>query len=133
MSPYNIILGQTVINALDEIISTRYLVLKYMLPSGHVGTIQGNQKSAQECYQRSLAAEREELALVDALFPEALDECIDWWDPKLGVDNEKLMPTKNLNEVSTSPSAHQVICTSLTGEEEHELVNQLIKNVNLFA
>lgn len=45
------------------------------------------------------------------------------------------MRTNNLKDVIIDPSTHQVtkICTSLTKEEEHELVAQLIKNVDLFA
>lgn len=61
--------------------------------------------------------------------PEALDVDIYFRNPKLGVDNERLLPTKDLMEVRISPLPHQVmnICTSLTEEEEHGQVNQLTK------
>lgn len=36
MSPYNIILGRPTINELREVISTEYLVLKYLLLDGRV-------------------------------------------------------------------------------------------------
>lgn len=69
--------------------------------------------------------EREELALGGAPLSEALDANIDCWGSKLGVNKERLAPTEDLKEVRKGPLAHQVtkIGTSLTEEEEHELVN----------
>lgn len=39
VSPYNITLGPTTINALGMVISTIYLVLKYPFPKGKIGII----------------------------------------------------------------------------------------------
>lgn len=55
--PYNIILDRPAINVLGTMVSTWYLILKYMLPNGRVGTIWGDQQSAQECYYSSLMEE----------------------------------------------------------------------------
>lgn len=49
LSPYNVILGRTNINALRAIISTQYLVLKYPFPGGKVGKIQGDQQIGSPC------------------------------------------------------------------------------------
>lgn len=49
-STYNIILGRPIINVLGEILSTRYLILKYPLPDWWVRTIQGDQQSTQNFY-----------------------------------------------------------------------------------
>lgn len=43
--PYNFVLGRPSINALETVISIRYLILKYLLPDGRVGTILGDQQS----------------------------------------------------------------------------------------
>lgn len=59
MSSYNIILGRLAINALKSIIFIMYLALKYLLLYGRVSIVGGNQLLAQECYQNSLAIERE--------------------------------------------------------------------------
>lgn len=55
--------------------------------------------------------------------------------PQVGVDNKRLTPIEDLKEFRIYPSPHQVIkiSTSLTEEEEHELVNRLIRNVDLFT
>lgn len=77
----------------------------------------------------------EEFYLGDIPLPEKLDADIDSWDPRLSMENERLTPLENLKEVRINLSAHQVtkIDISLTKEEEHELVDQLIRNVDLFA
>lgn len=66
---------------------------------------------------------------------EVFDAYIDCWDPKLGAENERIMPTEDLMEVRIGPSTHQVIkvCISLIKEEKHNLVGQFIKTVKLFS
>lgn len=78
---------------------------------------------------------KEELVLIGVLLPKALETETDSRDPRLGRDNERVMPTEYLKEVRIGPSAYQVtkIGTSLTEEEEHDLVNQLIRNIDLLA
>lgn len=64
-SPYNIILRKPSINALEAVVSTLHLVLKYPLHIGRVSINQGDQKIFQECYQNSMATKREKLAIID--------------------------------------------------------------------
>lgn len=82
-----------------------------------------------------MAIEREEPALVGVPLPEDLDANINFWDPRLGANNKRLTPMEDLEEVKICPSTHQVtkIGTSFSEEEEHKLVDQLIRNINLFA
>lgn len=116
--PYNIILSWPAIDALGAVIFTQYLVLKYLLHCGRVGT------DRWECYFRPrVFPEFPDDGKGSAhTAPEAPDTNIDYWDPRLGVDNERLMPTKDLKEVRICPSTHQVtkIGTSLTVEEERD-------------
>lgn len=53
----------------------------------------------------------------------------------MGMENERLMPTKDLNEVQMGHLGHQVtkIGTSRLEEEKCELVDQLRRNINLFS
>lgn len=78
---------------------------------------------------------KEELTLVGDPLPKALDIDTNSWDPRLGRENERLVPTEDLKEVWISPSAHRVtkIGTSIAKEEECEIVDQLTRNVYLFA
>lgn len=64
MSPLNIILGRPTTNSLGAVISAQHLVLKYSLPRGLFGTIQGDQQITQEGYQNSMEIEKEKLTLV---------------------------------------------------------------------
>lgn len=79
--------------------------------------------------------EREKLTLYAIPLPKALDVDTDSWDPRLGVDNERLTPIEDLKEVRIYHSDHQVmkIGTSLSIEEERDLFDQLIRNTNLFS
>lgn len=67
--------------------------------------------------------------------PEALDTGINFWDRKLGYDNERLAPTNDLKEDMICPLTHQVtkLSISFIEEEEHELFDQLIRNIDLFC
>lgn len=62
--------------------------------------------------------EMEEIFHVGDPLLEALKEDIGCWDPRLEVDNERLMSTEDLKEVRIGPSSHKVIKidTSLTEE-----------------
>lgn len=93
LSPYNIILERPTINALGEVISSLYVVLKYPLPRGRVGKIKGDQLIAQECFQNSMAIKREKLTLVGAPLSEVLNIYLKCWDPKLDAEVKRLMPT----------------------------------------
>lgn len=115
--------------------SILYLDLKYLLPYGQIGTIRGDQHEARERYHSSSETTKEELTLVDAHPSEFPNNDLEYWDPRLGAEAEKLTPTKDLKEVQIGPHAHQVMkmVTFLSVNEGWELVNQLIKNVILFT
>lgn len=72
-SPYNIIMGHTTINARGEIISSKYLTLKYPFLDGRVGIIRGYQHLARECYMSNLKTVGGEVSLVDAHPSEVLN------------------------------------------------------------
>lgn len=52
--PYNIIIGRTTFNALEAVLSTIYLTMKYPLEGGHVGTVKGDPGLARKCYKDNL-------------------------------------------------------------------------------
>lgn len=64
-----------------------------------------------------------------------VDTNLDGWDPRLGTDVESLALTEDLKEPRIELLAYQLkkIGTSLTEEEDCEIINRLIKNVNLFS
>lgn len=64
-----------------------------------------------------------------------MDADTDSCDLRQGMDNERLTPIWDLEEVQIGPSTHQVtmIGTSLFKEEKHKLVDQLIRNIDWFA
>ncbi|RDX87566.1 hypothetical protein CR513_30943, partial [Mucuna pruriens] len=51
---YNVLIGQPALNALDTIVSTCHLVMKFPSSNGQVVTIKANQKMARQCYVDSL-------------------------------------------------------------------------------
>lgn len=54
VSPYNIIIGSPSFNALEAVLSTIYLTLKYPLEEGRVGIVKGDQGIARKFYKYSL-------------------------------------------------------------------------------
>lgn len=51
LSPHNVIMGRHALNLLLVVLSTLHLSLKYLLPEGWVGLVQGgDQEVAQEFY-----------------------------------------------------------------------------------
>lgn len=79
--------------------------------------------------------ERKELALDVFHFPEARDIWTIGWDPRLGVENERLMPTEDMKEVQISHSAYRVtkIGILLSKEYESKLFYQLIRNFDFLT
>jgi hypothetical protein len=57
-SSYNIIIGRPSFNLLGAFLSTKFLVMKYPLNDGKVGTIRGDKKIARECYHNSLRLQK---------------------------------------------------------------------------
>lgn len=134
-SPYNIFLGQPNINSLGAVTSTLYLTLKYPLPEGRVGTIRGDHQEARECYLSSMETAREDPILIDAPIYEVPHTNFECWDLRLGAGAERHIPMEDLKKVHIDPNTHQLtkIGIFLSADEERGLVNQLIKNIDLFA
>lgn len=65
LSPYNIIIEWPSIDALETVVSTMYIALKYPFYEDRVGTIWRDQLIAHEFYQNSLVIEMDEPALND--------------------------------------------------------------------
>lgn len=57
-SPYNIIIGRPLLNALKATLSILYLTLKYPLEDGRVGIVKGGQGIARKYYKDSLRLKR---------------------------------------------------------------------------
>lgn len=134
VSSYNIILGYLAINALWEVISTWYLVLNYLLLLG-----ESRRFEETDGYLKSVIRiawqQREKSSPLRVTHPEAPNANFDFWDPRLGTNNERLAPMEDLNKVRIGPSPYQAtkIGTSLSEEEEHELVDQLTRYADLFS
>ena len=52
-STYNILLGRRFLNAIRDILSSYHMVIKFPITNG-VGMVQGNQRTARECYSASI-------------------------------------------------------------------------------
>jgi hypothetical protein len=131
-SSYNIIIGRPSFNLLGAFLSTKFLVMKYPLSDGKVGTIRGDQKIARECYHNSLRLQKAKKKPDNKVTHEV--NMIDL-DPREDFQQERLEPTEDLKEVSIGPETHHTtkIGTSLGPEEETALINLLRKNLDLFA
>jgi hypothetical protein len=131
-SSYNIIIGRPAFNLLRGFLSTKFLVMKYPLDNGKIGTIQGDQKLARECYHASMRLQKTKKKPSNEVTHEV--NMIDL-DPREEFQQERLEPTEDLKEISIGPQTHQTtkIGTSLPPEEEVALVNLLRKNLDLFV
>lgn len=59
-------------------------------------------------YQSSLETSREKLPLVDVPPSEVPNIDFEYWDPRLGMKDERLTPNKELKEVLIGPYTCQV-------------------------
>ncbi|XP_020224171.1 uncharacterized protein LOC109806206 [Cajanus cajan] len=57
-SSYSILIGRPTLNKLGAVVSTPHLKVKYLLPSGSMGTLRVDQEVARKCYGDSLKARR---------------------------------------------------------------------------
>lgn len=131
-SSYNIIIGRPSFNLLGAFLSAKFLVMKYPLNDGKVGTIRGDQKIARECYHNSLRLQKAKKKPNNEITHEV--NMIDL-DPREDFQQERLVPTEDLKEISIGPETHHTtkIGTSLSPGEETTLINLLRKNLELFA
>jgi len=104
---YNIIIGRPAFNLLGGFLSTKFLIMKYPLDNGKVGTIKGDQIVARECYHKGKKkVNNEEIHVVNMID----------LDPREDLQHERIEPTKDLKETTIGPEAHQTtkIGTSLS-------------------
>ncbi|RDX77260.1 hypothetical protein CR513_42646, partial [Mucuna pruriens] len=123
---YNIIMGRSALNRLRAIVSTYHLCMKYPTAGG-VGTVWADSSVAKRCYQDSLRIGQWRSA-VNALSLEI--------DPRYGHEERKRPhPVEKLKEVQVGPSERQrtKISTTMTKEQEAELVCCLQQNNDVFA
>jgi hypothetical protein len=112
-SSYNIIIGRPAFNLLGGFLSTKFLVMKYPLDNGMVGTIRGEEKLARECYHNSLRLLKAKKKSSNELTHDV--NMMDL-DPREDFQQERIEPTEDLKEVPIGPEAHQTtkIGTSLS-------------------
>jgi hypothetical protein len=90
-SSYNIIIGRPAFNLLGGFLSTKFLVMKYPLDSGKIGTIRGDQKLSRECYHNSLRLQKTKKKSSSEVTHEV--NMIDL-DPREDFQQERLEPTE---------------------------------------
>lgn len=61
LSPYNIIIGRPAFNALEAMLSTLYLTMKYPLKGEHVGRVKGDHILVKKCYKDILKLKKNTL------------------------------------------------------------------------
>lgn len=97
-SPYNIIIGMSTFNALEVVLSTIYLTVKYPLEDGHVGIVKGDPGIARKCYKDRLKLKnkihQEPPILEDSLKVNLVD-----LDPREDPAGDSLTPIQELKKV----------------------------------
>jgi len=101
---YNIVIGRPSFNRLGALLSTKFLVMKYPLDDGGVGTIKSDQKVARECYLASLKLCRKETPKKESKGDSV--NMIDL-DPREEFQQERLEPTEVHKEVMIGTQPHQ--------------------------
>jgi len=100
----NIVIRRPSFNWLGALLSTKFLVMKYPLDDGGVGTIKGDQKVARECYLASLKLRRKETPRKESKGDNV--SMIDL-EPREEYQQERLEPTEDFKEVMIGSQPHQ--------------------------
>ncbi|RDY04876.1 hypothetical protein CR513_11345, partial [Mucuna pruriens] len=121
---YNIIMGRPALNRLKAVVLTYHLCMKYPTVGG-VGAIWADATIAKRCYQDSLKVGQRKAA-VNTLSLEL--------DPRCHEERERPLPVEKLKEVQVGPLNQRTkIGTTMTKEQEDELVQCLQQNSDVFA
>ncbi|RDX65006.1 hypothetical protein CR513_56368, partial [Mucuna pruriens] len=122
---YNIIMGRPTLNRLKEIVSTYHLCMKYPTIEG-VGAVWADLSMAKRCYQDSLKVGQRR-STINTLSLEL--------DPRCHEERERPHPVEKLKEIQVGPKESQrtKIGTTMTEEQETELIRCLQQNSDVFA
>ena len=126
--PYNAIFGRGLMNKFEAIVHQRYLCMKMPASKGVI-TVRGNQQLARDI-ERGVAFGQRNVHLVEAdKKPTPLKE------PKRGREEtfQQECQVKKVPLDKHLPDRQVTISTTLEPEEEHELMEFLNKNKDVFA
>ncbi|RDY00424.1 hypothetical protein CR513_16398, partial [Mucuna pruriens] len=122
---YNVIIGRLALNKLGAVVFSYHLCMKYLVGK-EVGRVWADHRVARRCYEDCLRiglqpakADRPDVNVLDLnLNPRCKDEC------------ERTLSIEDLKEINigTSPTHKTKIGTTLTQEEERNLVSFLQEN-----
>jgi hypothetical protein len=137
---YNIIIGRPAINALEAVISTLYLSIKYPLDNGKVGSFKGDQALARRCYESSLKIKRRQIKESAISCQDNNSEGVNMispldLDPREDFQERRVSPIEDLEQVQIGKEPYQVtnISTALKSEEKRKILEMLKRNIDLFA
>jgi hypothetical protein len=137
---YNIIIGRPAINALEAVISTLYLSIKYPLDNGKVGTVKGDQALARRCYESSLKIKHRQIKESAISCQDNNSEGVNMispldLDPREDFQERRVSPIEDLEQVQIGKEPYQVtnIGTALKSEEKRKILEMLKRNIDLFA
>ncbi|RDX73895.1 hypothetical protein CR513_46428, partial [Mucuna pruriens] len=124
---YNIIIGRPALNRLEAVVSTYHLCMKF--PVGRkICSIWADSKLARRCYEDSLKIGNSPSAPTVNVLDLDLD-------PRCIYETERPHPAEDVKNIQIGPSALQTtkVGTTLSSDEEAQLVNFLRQNIDVFA
>lgn len=77
-----------------------------VMNNGRFRTVRGDKENAQECYTSSLEMRKNDVTHENSSLSKARGTNTTIWDPRLGMENERLMPTKYQKEVHIGSLGH---------------------------
>ncbi|RDX83570.1 Retrovirus-related Pol polyprotein from transposon 17.6, partial [Mucuna pruriens] len=124
---YNFIIGRPALNRLEAVVSTYHLCMKF--PVGRkICSIWADSKLARRCYEDSLKIGNSPSAPTVNVLDLDLD-------PRCIYETERPHPAEDVKNIQIGPSALQTtkVGTTLSSDEEAQLVNFLRQNIDVFA
>ncbi|GAV74205.1 hypothetical protein CFOL_v3_17685 [Cephalotus follicularis] len=123
-SPYNAIIGHPGLNNTEAIVSTRYLLVKFLTRFG-VGQVRGDQQVARQCYQTVIKDKRKgKVFLIENV------------ELRGEVEPERPHPVEDMVQVPLKEdNANKVfqVGSQLGGVEKEELITCLKNNRDVFS